>query len=440
MTALSSTILPEPSLQRVALLPRFLRLTFGAVCDIRGHVDVLVRGITVSSVKAEQRFEPGQFIDLPVNSFPGVQLPASLRICVGDEEIAAPVLVKSAEDVMALVGQSEIEAENLSLEAGLLRGTLLLRNNAVSTPHAFARINGVVIRSAVVEPPIVKDTGGAYCRFAVPVRPADFVESGLAIDLHVSGIDYPLANFTYTRVDPAAETSRLLRLEEELRQTQKKAAVQMELLTSDFQRRLTLQQERVDAFIEYATSILLDNVVNAFEHKSDPASFLLALKEAQMNSVGPSTAELTAQAIERSDAKVESDQFAFGWYDVERNENGLFRWMSQTGLLNNPYPNLPLAKVDLLITRVYGAEEPLLRAVVDDVEFDTITTKRDRHFIVSCIPPHGGPDVYGQSLRLESFHTGCPATDEGTNDTRTLSIQATKAEFHYRMAEAGTNG
>lgn len=428
--------LPDPELQHVVPLPRFLRLTFGAECSIAGTIDVLVRGILISSTKAGRRFDAGQFIDLPVNSFPGVQLPASLRICVDDEEITAPVVVKSAEDVMALVGQGEIEAENLTLEAGLLRGTLLLRGNAVSAPHAYVRINGVVIRSVVVEPPIAKDTGGAYCRFAVPIRPADFVSRGLAVDLHVSGIDYPLANFTYERTDPLADTTRLLKLEEEMRQVQKNATVQLELLSSNFQRQLVLQQERVDAFIEYAVSILLDNVTNAFDKKSDPASFLLALTEARTSTVGAPKQEVRPQAIRHAEVKAESSHFAFGWYDLEHNEHGPFRWMGQTALVNNPYPNVPLNKVEFLITQVYGAVEPLLRATADDVEFNVTATRLGPHFLVSCTAPHGARDVLAQSLRLESFHTGCPALDEGTNDSRTLAVAAQNANFYYRQDKA----
>jgi len=432
-------ILPIAELQQVSPLPRCLRITFGAPCAIPGNIDILVRGIQVSSTPAGRRFEPGEHIDLPVHYFPNVQLPAHLRICSGDTEIAAPVTIKSSEDVMALIGQGEIKATNLSLEAGLLRGTLLLHGNAVSIPHAYVRLNDVVIRSVVVEPPVARDTGGAACRFAVPIRPADFVESGLCIDLHVSGIDYPLANFSYVRGDRSTEAQRLLKLEEEMRQLQKSATAQVEMLSANFQRRLTVQQERVDAFIEYATSIVLDNFANAFELKSDPAVFLQALTEARSRTVGGEAAQVQVQAIHNAEAKVDSSLFAFGWYDLEHNEHGPFRWMGQTALVNNPYPNLPIARVDFLISQIYGAAEPLLRATADDVEFNVATSKFGGHFLVSFSAPPGTQEVYAQSIRVESFHASCPATDEGTNDNRTLSVSALKAEFHYRQAKAGSH-
>jgi hypothetical protein len=427
--------LPPAAEQHVSLLPQRLRLTFGAACTIKGNIDILARGILLSSTPAKGRFTPGQYIDLPVNYFPNVQLPAQLRICIGDTEIAAPLAIKSSEDVMALVGQGEIEAENLSLESGLLRGSLVLRGNAVSVPHAYIRLNGVVIRSVVVEPPIARDAGGAVCRFAVPIRPADFVESGLNIDLHVSGIDYPLTNFSYMRGDPTAEAQRLLKLEAEMHQLQKSAAAQVEMLSANFQRRLTLQQERVDAFVEYATSIVLDNFANAFETKSDPVAFLQALTEARSRTVGGEVAQVLAQTIHNAEIKVDSSLFAFGWYDLERDEHGPFRWMGQTALVNNPYPNLPISRVDFLITHVYGAAEPLLRATADDVEFNITTSKFGGHYLVSFSAPPGAQEICAQSIRVESFHSGCPATDEGTTDTRTLAVATQKAEFHYRPAK-----
>ncbi|MBB5372755.1 hypothetical protein [Acidocella aromatica] len=429
------TVLPTAAAQHVSLLPQRLRLTFGVPCAIKGNIDVLVRGILLSSTQVAGKFEAGQHIDLPVNYFPNVQLPGQLRICFGDEEIAPPLAIKSPEDVMALVGQGEIKAENLSLEAGLLRGSLVLRGNAASIPHAYIRLNGVVIRSVVVEPPAARDTGGAACRFAVPIRPADFVESGLNIDLHVSGIDYPLANFSYTRNDPAADGQRLLKLEEEMRQLQRSASAQVEMLNANFQRRLTLQQERVDAFIEYATSIVLDHFANAFETKSDPMTFLRALTEARSQTVSGETAQIQSQAIHNAEARVDSNLFAFGWYDLERNDSGPFRWMGQTALVNNPYPNLPISRMDFLITHVYGAAEPLLRVTADDVEFNVTTSKFGGHYLVTFSAPQGAQEIYAQSIRVESFNSGCPATDEGTTDTRILSVAAEKVDFHYRPAK-----
>lgn len=435
-------ILPLPETQQLSSAPGRLRLIFGASCVIAGNIDVLVRGILISSTPAANSFEAGQHIDLAVNYFPNVQLPAQLRVCVGAQEIALPMELKSADDVMMLAGYGDVEAENLSLEAGLLRGTLVLTGNAVTTPHGFVRINGVVIRSVVVEPPVARHTGGATCRFAVPIRPADFVESGLSVDVHVSGIDYPLANFTYARTDPSADAKRLLKLEEELRQVQKASLTQIEMLNANFQRRLMVQQERLDAFIEYAMSILLDGLAHSTGDAGagthgGAEQFRHALSDLRQGAVGGEAVELQAKPISTAEVPISSICFAFGWFDVEVNEQGSFRWMGPTGFVNNPYPNLPIAKVEFLVSRVYGGGDPMLRASADDVEFPVTITADGAYFLVSCAAPAGNDGTCAQSIRLESFRSGSPANDQGTNDSRTLAVAAQKAEFFYHSPEAG---
>lgn len=429
--------LPPLELSHVAILPHKLRLTFGGACDIPGNIDVLARGILISSTTAGRVFGPGEFIDLPVRYFPNLPLPVCLRICTGEEEIATPVIVNSNEEIMMLIGHGDIEAENLSLEAGLLRGILVLNSNGVSIPHAFIRINGLVIRSVVVEPPVARDTGGAVCRFAVPIRPADFVESGLSIDLYVNGIDYPLASFAYERADCSGNSKRLINLEEELRRLHKSSITQIEMISANFERRLRIQQERIDAFIDYAISILLDNLTNAFERKSDPVAFVQALTQARQSAVEETAVTAAAEAIRSAELKIESSHLAFGWYDLEHNKRGPFRWMGQTALVNNPYPNLPISKVEFHISRVYGASEPLLRGFANDVELNASTTKRDGDFLVCFTAPAIESGVLAQSLRIESFHAGSPAVEEGTKDNRTLSIAVLKCEFYYLPVMAG---
>jgi hypothetical protein len=221
-------------------------------------------------------------------------------------------------------------------------------------------------------------------------------------------------------------------LEEETRQLQRSISTQIEMLNANFQRRLTLQQERLDAFIEYATSIILDHFANAFEMRSDPLTFLQGLSEARSQTVNGEAVQIQVRSIHNAEARVDSNLFTFGWYDLERNENGPFRWMGQTALINNPYPNLPISHVDFLITQVYGSAEPLLRATADDVEFNVTTAKFGGHYLITFSLPQGTQEIYAQSIRVESFHSGCPATDEGTTDTRVLSVAAEKVDFHYR--------
>jgi len=52
---------------------------------------------------------------------------------------------------MVLLGPGEFTIENLALENGLLRGTLINRVNGIAAPTMFARINRFAVRQVTVE-------------------------------------------------------------------------------------------------------------------------------------------------------------------------------------------------------------------------------------------------------------------------------------------------
>jgi hypothetical protein len=52
----------------------------------------------------------------------------------------------------------------------------------------------------------------------------------------------------------------LIETEERSRQMQQSATLQFASVSTDFQRRLAQQQERLDSFVEYPSSLLLDNL------------------------------------------------------------------------------------------------------------------------------------------------------------------------------------
>jgi len=432
----------QPERQRISLLPGKLRLIFGEKFHVNGNIDVLVRGILISSTPTNCKFQIGEFIDLPISYFPAVQLPAHLRICVGDESIADPITISSADDVMAIVGQKEIEIEGLALEGGVLRGNFVLRGNSVSIPNSYICINDFAVRSVVVEPPVARDSGGAMARFAVSVRSTDFVESGLSIDLYICGIPCPLASLSYGRVDPEGDHRRLTKLEEELRQARTAHTAQLEMLNVELERRLTAQHDRIDTFIEYLMSIMLDYMASEHQIQSDKTTFLQAISNIRQRSTGMETVAVPARTIRSATLEANSSHFTVGWYGLEQDDIGLFRWMGHVALISNPYPDLPIAKVELLIAQVYGAAEPLLRATADDVEFEVAETRMGDHYLITFSSPYTGEGVYANSFRIESFRSGCPASDKGETDTRTLSISALRANFSYAQScgESSANG
>ncbi len=108
--------------------------------------------------------------------------------------------------------------------------------------------------------------------------------------------------------------------------------------------------------------------------------------------------------------------------------------MSQASLVRNPYPTRQVLRLQLTISQVYGTQEPMLRGALDQQDFVTSTERKGNHFIVILSPQSEHP-VKGESLYLESFVTGCPAANEGTNDNRILSVAVIDITFFF---EAGT--
>jgi hypothetical protein len=410
-----------------AVLSAKIRLCCVDACDVSGVVIAYVEGITAGELTCSQAFAAGDFLDIPIRYFPHVSLPAKMRFVLGEVDIAEPLTIAGLEDVMTLLGHGHIHVGPLSLENSLLRGTIVNTSNSVNAASAFIKINGHVVRSAVVEPARGRDEGGSSARFAVPIRPGDFVESGLSIDLFVMGVDYPVAHFTYLRSDPDTQSRRLIEIDEKLRQMQKSTLLQIEMLRDSLEHRLTVQQERMDTFVEYAMSLIVDKLAGPLE-ALNPADFLDALRHLGTSngsvalpvSMPPSTASLALDA----------PALSFGWYDVETNGDGDFRWMGQTGLIRNPYTSRPLSRLELTVSQVYGASEPMLRATLDDQELSASVKKNGKVYLVNFTAP-ADRKLTGESMHLESFVTGCPAVDHGNTDERILSIAVTHVKIYY---------
>lgn len=405
-----------------------LRLNCISACSLEGTVLALVQGITVSSCVTAQAFAPGDLFDLPIHYFPNVILPTKIRVVINDVEVAAPFSVTAPEDVMPALGPGEISVDNIFLDNGLLRGTIVNATNGVHIPSAFVKINSQVVRSVVVEPLKLRDSGGTTCRFAVPIRPNDFVESGLHVELFIAGLDYSIANFAYTRDNALAGASRLIELDEKVRQLQKSTLLQVEMLSNSVERRFNIQLERLDTFIEYTISLVLDHLTRGNLAEAGP--LIETIRKLRGVMLADST--LSAVSAKASSARIPLDSaaYAFGWYDVEMNESGYFRWMGQAALIRHPYVNLPVHMVKITVSQVYGAHEPMLRASLNDQEFVTKVEKQGKSFTVTLTAPNDQP-LLGEALLIECFATGSPAADHGTTDSRVLSLSATEVIVFY---------
>lgn len=417
------------ALEVLGLQRRSIRLRSCLFKEWSGELGAFVEGIPIGRLKVDRSIDAGEIVDLPLEQFPFVVFPAKIRLALDDAEVASPYIVHGPEEVMGAFGPADLTVENLSFDSGMLRGTFVAHSNGSLSPAAYVKINGMVVRSIVVEPARNRDEGGAVCRFAVPVRPSDFTESGLDLQIFIAGIEHPVASYTYGRMDSMIDAKRLIELDEANRQTKKFFALQVAMLEDRLDHRLVLQQQRMDSFIEHTVSFLID-VIAGQNGNIDLVGLkgaLLAMRPSEEMIEAPPLLAMEPEVI----IQVDSTLFSFGWYSLEATSRGPFRWMGRTALLNNPNPSRPISEVQLWVSQVYGAHEPMLRATMDDVELMTKIARQDDLFLVRLVATQNGIPALAQSVLIESFVVGVPANDQGVSDNRMLSIAVERAVFVY---------
>jgi hypothetical protein len=387
-------------------------------------------------------FATGDLFEIPVRYLPQVELPATMQFVEREygQVIAEPYVLSSVEPAMVLLGPGEFTVENLALDNGLLRGTLVNRVNGIAAPTLFARINRVVVRQVTVEQARPLDECGSARRFGVPVRIADLTDTGLSVELYVVGIDGPVSTFGYLRTDITAIERSLIETEERIRQMQQSATLHFASVSADFQRRLARQQERLDSFAEYASSLLFDNLLAGTRGSgslepdalADPAArsgFRRLLRVPDERT--PDSDIVPAQHLTWAEVALASDGFVFGWYDLENDKAETFRWMGPVGILLNPQPSRPVARVEVTIGQVYGAFEPALGGCLDgeDAMVDILSVQDG--FLARFALDKSKDPLLIRALRIESSVIGCPAQDYDGEDERMLSVAVTKVVFHY---------
>lgn len=190
------------------------------------------------------------------------------------------------------------------------------------------------------------------------------------------------------------------------------------------QRRLAIQQERIDAFVEAAATLLLDRLA--------PDAAAPALRGLVAMAADAVPEPVPAPLAERAEVMPASPHFGFGWHAPEQDGAGEFRWMAGLGLLGNPAPHRPVAAVTLAIRHVYGAPEPVLRAGFDGLACEVaVRAEGPGCFAARITPPAPGEALPCLMLRLDSPHAGSPAGDGASGDARVLSIAVAQATFDY---------
>jgi len=234
---------------------------------------------------------------------------------------------------------------------------------------------------------------------------------------------------------------------------QQMTSLQIATLGADFRRQVAAQQQRVDAFIDYASCLLFDQVASdAILGAEDPA----LEPDPEMSQKIANFRALIASATQEADGSeaagsggnntprglrltARSSRFSFGWYDAETDAQGDFRWMGQSGMVLNPAPNRMLQEVIIELRHLFKTEKPMLRLFLDTQEVEVVALP-GKSPNVARVTVALSPDemLRGgfQTLRIESFIAGRPADEEnGGNDQRLLSVAVSEIMFNYDSGE-----
>ncbi len=370
--------------------------------------------------------------DLPVRRIPRIDLPAELRFSRAEDgaEIAPPWALPNAAAALALVGPGELVVEELRLEQGVLRGHAVDRVNGLLEPVMYARINGAGARGVAVEPPGALPEGGCAFRFALPLEPGDLNETGLAVALHLVGVEAPVARYAYARVGLEGPSPRLAELEERMLRLERASASQLRALQEEQRRQVALLRERTDAFIEAAASLLMDRIAaeRGTALAGDPAIAALHRLVREAAAAPPATEPLLLGR--RAEIPPAAGNLAIGWHPPEQDEGGPFRWMSEAALVVNPEPFRPVAAVTLTVRHHYGTPEPVLRGNFDGIPAEVIVAWTEAGFVVTLTPSDGAPATC-QGLRLEAPGASSPEKDGVSPDPRVLSFAVGPIVFDY---------
>jgi hypothetical protein len=382
------------------------------------------RGIEVGRLALGDGIAADAVLEVPITRLPCVPLPASIRFAAAPDgpELAAPWTVTGPDVALTLLGPPASVLEDLRLDHGMLRGTGIERRNGLLRPVLHAIVNGTLARAVQVEAPVPLAEGGCAFRFALALEATDLTGSGLHIALHAPGLEAPLARFAWVPALPgqdgmAALEARLLRLEQA-------GETALAMLQANLNQRFAQQQERIDAFIDAAASLLLDRLIVP----DDPASALRALIAA-----ATSPEPVSTQAEVLGDQAVLAPQdtgFDLGWHGAEEDAGGNFRWMTLQGMLRNPAPLRPVAGVLVEIGHLYGAPAPCIEAGFDATPCLVAVEPLGAHHYRLRISPAGGPFPC-RLLRLQALAGGSPAEDGVSGDDRVLSIAVTRVVFDY---------
>ncbi|UFN50023.1 hypothetical protein LPC08_05125 [Roseomonas sp. OT10] len=409
---------PAPRFVVAEVAARRLRLRCTEAGTLSAPAIAWVGGIEAGRAERTGPFAAEEVLEVVIDRLPCAPAPALLRLGPegGTGELAPPLELGAGNLAWRLMGPGNPELEALELRQGLLRGTLLNRENGFFAPVLAARVQGGPPRPVAAEPPQPGPDGAGRVRFALALRAEDLDETGMQVEIWCQGLARPVATWALAPAFPEQEAVPVLAAR--LRAAEQASVLREARLRQAMEQGFAERDARFDGFVQHVMGLLAEG--GAPEPRIGPPEARLEALRATLATPLPEPAPQPAERVLPSD----DDRFTLGWYPPESE----FRWMGPSGLIENPEPARPVERVRLRLRHVYGDGPPQLLATLD-AHGTTLTLEAVADGFVAQVEP--GAAVAFEALRLDSLSHGSPLRDGHSDDARELSVAVGEVTFVY---------
>jgi hypothetical protein len=362
------------------LVKRAVRLICCEEGDFHETVELFVEGTPIGKTLVSGHFLPDQTIDIPIDRFPFVNLPATIRFKAvqGTFDHRAEISIETIDQVFVAVGKGQVVLDGYVVEPGSIVINISNTTNGFWAPNVFVRFDTGVTRAANVEAIRRREEGGCQARLRVPLRAEDFNQAGLSLEILCMDRDGAVGQIEYRSVDPQSQVGQIARVAADLRSLYAVQALRIAAMESDFKRSLAAMEARLETFCEYILSLTYDRLAAAGGRDTKPpdaadvADFGSEAKRF-LSEIKKESADLQTDADARHFTRrltllPNSETYFDGWNHLEiANDGRQFRWMQRAGKINLPCSRDALYCVVVKVGKIFSSKPPTLSAKIDRI-------------------------------------------------------------------------
>jgi hypothetical protein len=419
--------------------------------DYDETVELFVEGTPVGGKLVTGHLAADQTIDIPIDRFPLVSLPTTIRLkaAEGTLDPNAEVAIETADQVSFAVGKGEVVLDGYLVEPGSVLISISNVVNGFWTPNVFARFDTGATRVATTESVRRREEGGCQARLRVPLVVGDFHQMGLSFELFCADRDGALAHIEYRRVDPESQFSHVARVAADLRSLHTAQTLHVAAIESDLKQGLAAMESRLETFCEYILALTHDHLAADRDARAaatpddrlaagrdDRLAGLLAMfgvaseaKPALSEGARPSAeAQLFGGgegAPQPVSLPISSECFLAGWHFTETDsDRRTFRWMERTGQIKLPCSPGALICVTVEVGKLFVGETPTFTARINGLQAGLRCLAVASGYELKITPHPSAPGATGGEscvLSLESAAWGTPLNEGLGTDARELS-------------------